>query len=370
MIYILGIDTSCDETSAAVCLENRLLSNVIVSSVEKHAKWGGVVPAFAKQSHMENIDFVVEKALSEAGIKSTALSAIAVTYGPGLAIALEVGISKAKELARIQHIPLIGVNHMAGHIYSNFANLDGNENIEDSIEFPLMALLISGGHTELILMEKHLDFRKVGYTLDDSVGEAFDKVGNMLGWKYPGGPEIERNASQGDSEKYNFPIAMTKSDELWFSYSGLKTAVLRVIESVGKPMNLSTSNVGMSPQGFVPTISKKVTYELSKAQKSNIAASFQKAAIGQLVFKTRQALERYPVKSLLVGGGVVNNQKVIVAFTQLAKEFDIQFFYPKSRILLTDNAGMIAVCGRYMFQYGINMSEDIDSLDRVPRLSL
>lgn len=377
---ILAIDTSCDDTSVAISEGDKILSNIISSQIELHKKWGGVVPILAKRNHEERIDAVISEALKRAKIQIEQVDIIAVTYGPGLSPALEVGVSKAKELAVKYSKKLIAVNHMVGHIYANFAkNSKGtayNQGLFESSPFPVLALLISGGHTEIILMEEHMKFEKVGKTLDDSVGEAFDKVSNMLNWGYPGGPVVEKFAEQGDPEKFDLPIPMKNSGDLNFSYSGLKTAVLRVAKEIGvagpskfeQNQKIETKSEELKEGDYKPSFSKKPIYKLEKQDALDLAASFQKVAAEQLVIKMKAAVKKYQPRAVLMGGGVVNNILIKTRLRSELKKLGTNLYHPQNKRLLTDNAGMIAIAAYYMSlreEYS-----DPELLDRKPRLSL
>lgn len=378
---ILAIDTSCDETSVAVSENNKILSNVIASQADLHKEWGGVIPSIARRQHEKVIDSVIIRATKLAGINLKQIDVFAVTNGPGLAIALEVGINKIKQLASDYQKPVVAVNHMVGHIYANFAlNRNGNPvafPLEISQQtFPLIALLISGGHTELILMKDHLQFEKIGQTLDDSAGEAFDKIANMLDWGYPGGPIIEKFAQEGDEDRFNFPIPMRHSHDLNFSFSGLKTAVLREIKEIGKSQDSKfekmkkgdlQSNLVQKNDNRI-TLSKKETYKLSKRDAHDIAASFQKATLEHLSQKSLRAVSEYQVKYVVLGGGVTNNIYIRSNIRKNLRLKGVKLYYPKTKKLTTDNAGMIAVAAYYYAQK--ESFVDLDILDRVPRLSL
>jgi N6-L-threonylcarbamoyladenine synthase len=346
---ILAIDTSCDETSVAIVEDDRVLANKLSSQIEIHKKWGGVVPNIAKRMHQENIDFVVKEALQRAKLRLEDIDVFAATYGPGLAIALEVGLQKAKDFAREYSKPLVGINHMEGHIYSALAhNSRGNPKIE--YQFPLLALLVSGGHTELVLMKDHGMYEIVGRTLDDAVGEAFDKVARMLELGYPGGPIMEEMAEEGDSSVFPLPVPMGKSKTTDMSYSGLKTACLYLTRKVFDS----------------ETDSKK------RAQTTrDIAASFQKSAIESLIYKTRIAIEqlkdRYEIKDLILAGGVSANKSLRSEFRKaFGKKFRIHF--PTEKKLYGDNAGMIGVAA--YFNARVGKFSDPNNLDRDPNLSL
>ncbi|MFN4212776.1 MAG: tRNA (adenosine(37)-N6)-threonylcarbamoyltransferase complex transferase subunit TsaD [Microgenomates group bacterium] len=375
---ILAIDTSCDETAAAVTEGRRVLSNAIYSQILLHKKWGGVVPSLAKRAHEERIDFVIYEALLKlrnsmkifprvnssppvGGSSNThsrqnfisllveEIDYIAVTYGPGLAVALEVGIKEAKELAKKYQKKLIAINHMEGHIYSCFVqNRKGNPKVD--FQFPYLALLVSGGHTELVIFKGHLNYEVIGCTIDDAAGEALDKAAKLLGLGYPGGPVIERLASQvANQDFHHFPRPMIKSNDLNFSFSGLKTAFYYFLKKNGY----------LSEGG-------------DRQQKLNVkelASSFQAAVFDSLILKTEKAIKQTGIRNLLIGGGVIANLYLRQRFRQLAKKYHGSILFPPFKYLTGDNAAMIGVAAYYKAQKGIFV-EDIESLDRVPRLSL
>jgi N6-L-threonylcarbamoyladenine synthase len=333
-IVILGIETSCDETSAAVLVNGReLKSHIISSQIATHQKYGGVVPEIASREHCLHIRDVVQKALEEAAIDFRDLSAIAVTYGPGLVGSLLVGVAAAKAMAYAAKIPLIAVNHLEGHIYANFLEYD-------DLEFPLLALLASGGHTNLILFKRHLEYEVLGRTRDDAAGEAFDKVARALGLGYPGGPYIQKAAVSGNPKAFNFPRAMLEEKSLDFSFSGLKSAVLNTLNTAkmkGKTLDIN-----------------------------DLAASFQAAVVDVLVQKALRALEDIPIKTFALAGGVAANS---LLRRSLAKELairKIRFVYPVPT-LCTDNGAMIAIAGHYRFLAGNYASW---KLNAVPGLRL
>jgi len=340
---ILAIDTSCDETSAAVVYGRRVLSNVIYSQTLLHKKWGGVVPSIAKRAHQERIDWVIKKTLRNAKLEMRNLDAIAVTYGPGLAIALEVGIKKAKELSRKFHKPLIGVNHMEGHLYSSFVqNSHGNPKRE--FEFPYFGLLISGAHTELVLFKDHLKYEILGETLDDAAGESLDKAARMLGFGYPGGPVLETLSQKVENvDKYSFPRPMKYSKNFNFSFSGLKTSFFYFIR------------------------------KLSEEEKVNkielLASAFQEAVFETLVYKTEKAVEKTGVNRLIVGGGVAVNNRLREMMRKMIKNEDGSVYFPPYKYLNFDNAAMIGVAAGFRAERKM-FAKDIKKLDRVPRLSL
>ena len=304
--YILAVESSCDETSVAVLKnEKELLSNIIASQLENHKRFGGVVPEVASRHHVEVVTLCIKDALSEAGITAEQLDAVAVTYGPGLVGALFVGMAAAKAFAWAHGLPLIPVNHMAGHLMAA-------REVQE-LEYPLLALLVSGGHTELVYVSEPGDYKIVGETRDDAVGEAYDKVGRVMGLTYPAGREIDELAHKG-KDVYDFPRAMIKEDHLEFSFSGLKSAFINLHH-----------NAEQKGEALV---------------KEDLCASFQAAVLDILLAKTKKALERYPVKILVVAGGVAANQGLR---ERLSEEItDVDVFIPPLR-LCGDNAGMIAL---------------------------
>lgn len=307
---ILGIETSCDETSAAVLQDNQVLSNVI-SSQAVHLQFGGVVPELASRAHIRKIVPIVNEALANARIGFSDIDGIAVTYGPGLVGALLVGLNYAKGLSMVLEKPFIGINHIEGHIYSNFLENPG-------FEPPFLCLVVSGGHTMIVLVEKHLNYRVIGKTRDDAVGEAFDKVAKLLKLPYPGGPEIDKLAKGGDSDYVSFPRALMKEKTFDFSYSGLKTAVLNYL----KP--LSEQDV--------------------KENLSNICASFQQAAVEVLVHKTIEAARTFQIRRIAVCGGVAANSLLRSLMKGTAGEYHLDVHFPALKYC-TDNAAMIARAG-------------------------
>ena len=326
---ILAIETSCDETACAILENGRaLLGSTVASQMDIHARYGGVFPEVASRQHVLSIVPVVEEALSKAHLTLSDIDAIAVTRGPGLAGSLVVGVNAAKGLALGRGLPLIGVNHLEGHIYSAWVHNAG-ESVPDEPQFPLMVLLVSGGHTELNLMTNHLEYKRLGSTLDDAAGEAFDKVARILGLSYPGGPSVQKAAEDGDPARFTFPRAWLEGT--WdFSLSGIKTAVLREAkeyQSKGKSMP-------------VP----------------DMAASFQAAVVDVLFNKTMRAAREFGSKEIIVAGGVSANRMLRQAF-QNQNEFKIHI-PPLS--LCTDNAAMIAAAGYYRFTLGHTSELDFD----------
>ena len=322
--YILAIESSCDETSVAVLKNDKdLLSNIIASQVESHKRFGGVVPEVASRHHVEVVTLCIEDALKEAGIVAQDLDAVAVTYGPGLVGALLVGMSAAKAFAWAHGLPLIPVNHMAGHL---MAAREVKE-----LTYPLMALLVSGGHTELVYVPEAGVYQIIGETRDDAVGEAYDKVGRVMGLTYPAGREIDQLAHQGQ-DVYDFPRAMIKEDNLEFSFSGLKSAFINLHHNAQQK-------------------GEELVLE-------DLCASFQAAVMDILLVKTKKALEKYPVKSLVVAGGVAANQGLR---ERLAEEIrDVEVIIPPLR-LCGDNAGMIALAAAIEYEKGNFASLDLNA---------
>jgi N6-L-threonylcarbamoyladenine synthase len=340
---ILAIDTSCDDTSVAVLRDTTILSNVISSQTQLHKEWGGVVPNLARHAHQKRIDGVIKKALQQSGIPLSSIEAVAVTRGPGLAIALEVGITKAKEVSTQLHVPLIAVNHMEGHLYAAFAST--KEKPAPKIEFPLLALLVSGGHTELVLMRAHGDYMLLGGKLDDAVGEAFDKVARMLGLGYPGGALLAKMANDGNPHSYPFTVPLVGQKDLNFSYSGIKAAAMRLVKE-------------KTHDGDMP---------LTKEEICDIAASFQETALTHLLQRTKRALEQHPVKTFVLGGGVSANIELRKKLRVLLKLFNIPFLSPRNKKLCMDNAAMIGVVGYYQYLRG-EIVKNHDTLERNPIL--
>lgn len=318
-VLILGIETSCDETSAAVLKDGReLLSHIIASQVATHQKYGGVVPEVASREHILHFRHVVDHALQEAGAGFRDLSGVAVTYGPGLVGSLLVGVAGAKALAYAAGIPLIGVNHLEGHIYANFLTFP-------ELEFPILALLVSGGHTHLVYFRGHRDFDVLGHTRDDAAGEALDKIARALGLGYPGGPRIEKAALDGDAFAYEFPRAMLEPGSLDFSFSGMKSAVLNTMNSAR-----------------IKGIELRI---------ADLAASFQQAVVDVLVHKTLLAQERTGAQTVLMAGGVAANALLRKSLAESLEERGAQLYYPPPG-LCTDNGAMIATAGYYHYRVG------------------
>ena len=312
-IYILAVESSCDDTSIAIIKNgHNCISLSISSQIDVHSKFGGVVPEIASRMHCENILFVLEDCLSKTNLKIEDMDAIAVTYKPGLMGSLLVGIEFAKTLAFLYDKPLIGVNHLIGHIYAN--------NIEDNLEFPLLALVVSGGHTELSIMEEDYKFKLLGTTLDDAIGESFDKVARVLGFSYPGGPSIENAALKGEN---TYILPKPVNDQTYnFSYSGLKSQVINIVNS--EKMKGNSINV------------------------NNLACSFQTVAIDEIVRKVEISLKNTNIKRLVVAGGVSANKYLKNQLEILCKKYDCKLFIPRM-IYCTDNAAMIGAAAYPLF---------------------
>lgn len=323
--YILAIESSCDETSVSIVKNGtEEISTVILSQMDTHANYGGVVPEIASRMHIENISIVIEEALKKANMKIEEITAIAVTYGPGLIGSLLVGLMAAKTLSFIYNKPLIPVHHIAGHIYAN--------NLVKRLEFPLIALVVSGGHTELIYMEKDYNFKKLGGTLDDAVGEAYDKVARVLGLPYPGGPEIDKLASQG-KDTYDLPLPLD-DDTYDFSFSGIKSAVIN--------------------------INHKEKQKNNTINKQNMATSFQNRCKNILTKKTIKALKEYNVKNLIVAGGVAANKGLREELTKACEKENINLTVPETKYC-TDNAAMIGAAGYYAYKIGRRANLDLNA---------
>ncbi|MEA3338828.1 MAG: tRNA (adenosine(37)-N6)-threonylcarbamoyltransferase complex transferase subunit TsaD [Chloroflexota bacterium] len=330
MTRILAIETSCDETAAAVIADGRhILSNVVASQVELHAQYGGIFPEVASRAHVEAIVSVIERAMREAHLGFDDLDAVAVTYGPGLAGSLLVGVNAAKGLALGCDLPLIGVNHLEAHIYAHWLEVEGEGSAPEKLEFPLLALIVSGGHTELAIMRDHGQYEYLGGTLDDAAGEAFDKVGRLLGLAYPGGPEIQKTAQEGNPAAFDFPRAWL-DDSYDFSFSGLKTAVLRAVQKYDDP-----------PQGRLL---------------ANLAASFQAAVVDVLSAKTARAAEEFGVTAVLLCGGVSANRPLRVEAGERVGEP----VYCPPAFLCTDNGAMVGACAHRHFVAGRRAGWDLD----------
>lgn len=333
-ILILAIESSCDETAAAVVKNGReVLSSVIFSQIALHTVYGGVVPEIASRKHIEKINQVIEEALTEAGVTLKDIDGIAVTYGPGLVGALLVGVSAAKAISFATGIPLIGVHHIEGHISANFI-----ENKE--LEPPFVCLVVSGGHSHLVVVKDYGEYEIIGRTRDDAAGEAFDKVARAIGLGYPGGPKIDKLAKEGNPDAIRFPRAKVEESEYDFSFSGLKSAVLNYL-----------NGCQMKGETIV---------------EADVAASFQKAVIDVLVDHSMHAVRKYGFDKFAIAGGVASNSSLRAAFEQRCKQENIKFYHP-SPIYCTDNAAMIGVAGYYEYIKGVRSGLDLNA---VPNLRL
>ena len=341
-MIILALDTSADETSAAVVVDRKVLSHIEYSQILLHTEYGGIFPSLAKRAHQEKIDWVIAKTLKKAKIGIENIDCIAVTYGPGLAIALEVGILKAIELSEKHNKKLIGVNHMEGHLYSSFVqNSKGNP--KRPFIFPYLGLLISGGHTELIHFKDHLQYEVLGETVDDAAGESLDKAARMLGFGYPGGPILERLASEiSNVDPYKFTRPMHSGD-LQFSFSGLKTAFLYFLRKMSDEDKIKNMN--------------------------HLASSFQEAVFGAVLKKTEQAVLKTGVRHIVVGGGVSVNERLRYLLRAMISRYDGNVNFPPYKYLNFDNAAMIGVAASFRAERGLFITNTQD-LDRKPRLSL
>lgn len=329
-VYILAIETSCDETSVAIIENgNRIASNIVSSQIDIHKRFGGVVPEVASRKHVEGINYILEEALEEANLEIKDITAVAVTYGPGLVGALLVGIAAAKAIALANRIPLIGVHHIAGHIYAN--------HLVKELEFPLIALVVSGGHTELVYMEDHLKFEILGQTRDDAAGEAYDKVARSLNLPYPGGPYIDKLAASGTAS-IQLPRALM-DNSYDFSFSGLKSAVINTLH------NAQQKGETLSPE--------------------DMAASFQQAVVDVLVEKTMRAIKEKQVKNLIVAGGVAANKGLRNALEERCNQLDIELTIPPLA-LCTDNAAMIGSVGYYKYINGLWSGLDLNGIPGLP----
>ena len=332
-VYILGIESSCDETAAAVVKNGReVLSNIISSQIVIHRKFGGVVPEIASRKHIENIMPVIDEALQQANVSLEDIDAVAVTYGPGLVGALLVGLSAAKSLAWATDKPLIGVNHLEGHVFANFLT-------DLELEPPFMALVVSGGHTALLKVTGYNSFEMLGQTRDDAAGEAFDKIARVMGLQYPGGPEIEKLALDGNPHAIEFPIAKLDSP-YEFSFSGLKSAVINYLHN-----------------------QEQAKREVNRA---DVAASFQNAVVDALVQKAIRAMKDTGLKKIVLAGGVSANKTLQTTLAQAMTKIGAELVHPMP-ILCTDNAVMIACRGYFMYQAGIESPLDLNA---VPSLKL
>ena len=333
-ILILAIESSCDETAASVVKNGReVLSNIIYSQIALHTKYGGVVPEIASRKHIEKINQVIENALKEAGVSLQDITAIAVTYGPGLVGALLVGVSEAKAISFASGIPLVGVHHISGHISANYIE-------HRELEPPFICLVASGGHSHLVVVKDYGKYEIVGRTRDDAAGEAFDKVARAIGLGYPGGPKIDKLSKEGNPDAIPFPRAKVDDNEYDFSFSGLKSAVLNYLNSC--------------------------RMKGEEANQADVAASFQKAVIDVLVGHSLHAVKEFGFHKFAIAGGVASNSSLQAAFESECAKRNIDFYHP-SPIYCTDNAAMIGVAGYYEYIKGVRHGYNLNA---VPNLKL
>lgn len=325
-IYCLAIESSCDETSMSI-IKNGVeeIETVVFTQIDIHKKFGGVVPEIASRSHIESITIVLDELLKKSKIKMDNIDIIGVTYGPGLIGSLLIGLQCAKTISLVTNKPLIPVHHIAGHIYAN--------NLENRLEFPLIALVVSGGHTDLVYMDSDYSFRKIGSTLDDAVGEAYDKVAKILGLEYPGGPKVDRLAKLGD-DTYNLPYPLD-DNSYNFSFSGIKSAVVNLVHNEHQRGN-------------------EINVE-------NMCASFQNRVVTVIVKKTMKAIDEYKVKNLVMAGGVAANSVLRDKLLSLCKEKNIKFSVPRIKYC-TDNAAMIGAAAYYAYMKGIVADLELNAM--------
>jgi N6-L-threonylcarbamoyladenine synthase len=340
---ILALDTSCDETAAAVGRGQMVLSNVIASQAQIHQRWGGVFPTAAKQAHQENIEPVIKAALSQAGKKWSAISAIAITQGPGLAPSLEVGLQTALNLGQQHQKPVVPVNHIEGHVLSVLAQAKPRKSYHRPIrpKLPALSVIVSGRHTEFVLVKKIGQYRRLGLAVDDAAGECLDKVGRLLNLGYPAGPIVEKLAKKGDKTRFAFPLPMTNIKTFDMSFSGLKTHSKRLIKNL------------------------IVEEKLNKQTISDFCASLQEGVFNHILYKLEKLLDETPVKELWFGGGVAANLALRSKLRTLAKVHKLTFRVPYSKKLTGDNAAMIAVAANYILESKPKTAAK--TLDRKPR---
>ena len=323
--YILGIESSCDETSASIVKNGtEEIATVISSQIDIHKDYGGVVPEIASRHHVKNITMVLEECLEKANMKMEDIDAIAITYGPGLIGSLLIGLEAAKTLSFVYNKPLIPVHHIAGHIYAN--------SLVKPLEFPLLAVVVSGGHTELVEMEDHYKFKKIGGTLDDAIGECYDKVARVIGLEYPGGPKLDKLAAEGE-DTYKLPIPL-QDDSYNFSFSGLKSAVINLAHNEEQRGN--------------------------KIREADLATSFQKVAVESITTKVKKAIEEKGIKNIVVAGGVAANKGLREAMEKLASEYNIDLSVPPIKYC-TDNGTMIAAAGYFAYLDGRRADLNLNS---------
>ncbi|MBR6949718.1 MAG: tRNA (adenosine(37)-N6)-threonylcarbamoyltransferase complex transferase subunit TsaD [Bacilli bacterium] len=327
-LYVLGIESSCDETSASIVKNGtEEIATVISSQIDIHKDFGGVVPEIASRQHVKNVTMVLEECMEKANMKMKDIDAIAITYGPGLIGSLLIGLETAKTLSFVYNKPLIPVHHIAGHIYAN--------SLVKEMKFPLLAVVVSGGHTELIEMKKHYDFNKLGGTLDDAIGECYDKVARVIGLEYPGGPKIDKLAKEG-KDTYKLPVPL-QDDSYNFSFSGLKSAVINLAHNEEQRGN--------------------------KIREADLATSFQKVAVESIIIKVRKAIIDKNIKNMILAGGVAANKGLREAMTNLAKELNVDLTIPDMKYC-TDNATMIAAAGYYAYLDGRRADMNLNSVSQ------
>lgn len=332
-VLILAVETSCDETAASVVKNGReVLSNVIYTQIALHTQFGGVVPEIASRKHIEKINQVIEQALQDANVTLADITAVAVTYGPGLVGALLVGVAEAKAISFAAGLPLVGVHHISGHISANYIE-------HRDLEPPFVCLVASGGHSHLAVVKDYGEYEIIGRTRDDAAGEAFDKVARAIGLGYPGGPKIDRLSREGDPEAIPFPRAKVAENEYDFSFSGLKSAVLNYLNSC--QMKGETVN------------------------QADVAASFQKAVIDVLVEHSLHAVKAYGYDKFAIAGGVAANSSLRAVFETECGKRGISFFHP-SPVYCTDNAAMIGVAGYYEYRKGVRHGYDLNAVPNLP----
>ncbi len=327
--YILAIESSCDETAAAVVKNGReVLSNVISSQIALHTLYGGVVPEIASRKHIEKINQVIEEALSEAGMELNQMDAIGVTYGPGLVGALLVGVAEAKAISYATGIPLVGVHHIEGHVSANYIE-------QEELEPPFLCLIVSGGHTHLVIVKEYGEYEIIGRTHDDAAGEAYDKVARAIGLGYPGGPKVDKLSKEGNPSAIAFPRAQVEGCPYDFSFSGLKSAVLNYLhhaEQLGEEIN-----------------------------RADVAASFQAAVVDVLVDKTLQAAKEYGIDKVALAGGVASNSALRAGMEAACKKAGKKLYFP-SPIYCTDNAAMIGAAAYYEYKKGVRHGLDLNAV--------
>lgn len=349
-MIVLGIDTSCDDTSVGIVRDTTVLANIVSSQDAIHAEWGGVVPNLARRAHQENFPVVYQQALVEAGLQENQIDVIAVTYGHGLAIALEVGIQEAKALATRLQKPLVAINHSEGHILANCAtDISGEGGVAiEKISFPALCILVAGGQTQFVRMNSLGEYEMLGQTVDDAIGEGFDKAARLLGLPYPGGAKLSELAATGNPTAYTLPRPMRGSGDFDVSYAGLKTAFLHLVNKT----KLESENAQFSPQ-----------------QLADLAASYQEAAIDTLMIKVQKILVTGEYKQILLGGGVAANPLLQQRLVAIGNEQNLAVHIPFSRKLCTDNGAMIAIAGYFQAQKQ-EFVKNLAELERDPRLSL